>query len=179
MNIPNLITLYRITTIPIFVGLVFYGKKEAAFFIFLSAGISDAIDGFLARILNQRTVLGTYLDPIADKALINLAFLSLTIKEFIPIWIAIIVLGRDFTIIIGFITLKAASFDIKVQPNLFGKATTLSEMLFILSSLSNFAPLSCLRKLLMIIMIILTCISGILYILKGTKIVEGGKTCQS
>ena len=179
MNIPNLITLYRITTIPIFVGLVFYGKKEAAFFIFLSAGISDAIDGFLARILNQRTLLGTYLDPIADKALIDLAFLSLTIKGFIPIWVAIIVLGRDFIIIIGFITLKAASFEIKVEPNLLGQATTLSEMLFILSTLSSFLFLSRLKYPLITIMIVLNCISGILYISKGTKIVEGGKRCQS
>jgi len=178
MNIPNLITLYRITTIPIFIGLVFYGKKEAAFFIFLSAGISDAVDGFLARILNQRTVLGTYLDPIADKALIDLAFLSLTIKGFIPIWVTIIVLGRDFILILGFITLKTASFEIKLEPNLLGKATTLSEMLFILSTLSNFAFLSRLKEVLTIIMVLLNCMSGILYVLKGTKIVEGGKTCQ-
>jgi hypothetical protein len=96
MNIPNLITLLRIILVPIIVILLIQGFFLKALIVFVVAGLSDALDGFLARVLHQQTVLGAYLDPIADKALLASSFVTLSILHIIPSWLAVIVISRDF-----------------------------------------------------------------------------------
>ena len=101
MNIPNLITLLRIILVPVIVILLIQGSFFKALIVFIVAGLSDALDGFLARVLKQQTVLGAYLDPIADKALLVSSFVTLSVLHIIPSWLVVIVISRDFIILLG------------------------------------------------------------------------------
>src|SRR5512136_3396512 len=103
MNLPNLLTLIRILLISLFVILIIDKSFSWALIIFALAGITDAVDGLIARITHQRTELGAYLDPIADKLLLSSAFVTLAIIERIPSWLTVIVVTRDIIILIGFL----------------------------------------------------------------------------
>jgi len=101
MNIPNLLTLTRIILVPVIVILLIQASFFKAMIVFVVAGITDGLDGFLARVLNQKTVLGSYLDPLADKALILTSFVTLSILGVVPSWLSVIVISRDCIILIG------------------------------------------------------------------------------
>ena len=101
MNIPNLLTLLRIILVPVIVILLIQGLFLKALIVFVVAAFSDVLDGFLARILRQKTALGAYLDPIADKALLASSFVTLSILHVIPGWLAVIVISRDVIILLG------------------------------------------------------------------------------
>src|SRR3970040_1766704 len=101
MNIPNILTIFRILLVPVFVIFVIQNNLFMALVIFILAGITDGLDGFLARVLDQRTVIGAYLDPIADKFLLISAYLSLTIKDMLPGWLSVVVVTRDIIILSG------------------------------------------------------------------------------
>jgi len=112
MNLPNKLTILRILLIPfIVISLVYYTPQNdilrwIALFLFLGAALSDAVDGYVARHHNQRTELGNFLDPLADKFLINSIFICLTIGKFpfrVPAWVTITVISRDLIIALGFI----------------------------------------------------------------------------
>ncbi|MCX5833093.1 MAG: CDP-alcohol phosphatidyltransferase family protein, partial [Deltaproteobacteria bacterium] len=96
VNIPNLLTLLRILLVPVFVILLIQGLFLKALLVFVVAGLTDAMDGFIARVLHQKTVLGLYLDPLADKALIITSFVTLSVMGLIPPWLAVLVISRDF-----------------------------------------------------------------------------------
>ncbi len=130
-NLPNLITLSRILMIPFFVNFLVYKYYGYAFAIFLLAGISDGLDGFIARSSKQKTKLGTFLDPMADKLLLTTSFITLTIIHLIPVWITIIVISRDVIIIIGALMLILFQDELNVSPSFTGKATTLFQILYI------------------------------------------------
>jgi cardiolipin synthase (CMP-forming) len=99
MNLPNSISVIRILLVPLVVWLVISGEFMLAFLGFLAAGISDGVDGFLARQFNQRTDLGGYLDPIADKALLVSIYVSLGFLKILPSWLVILVVSRDVLIV--------------------------------------------------------------------------------
>jgi cardiolipin synthase len=100
MNLPNLLTLIRILLIPLFVILIINQSFSWALIVFALAGITDGIDGLIARITRQRTELGAYLDPIADKLLLAAGFITLAIIEMLPSWLAVIVIARDMIILL-------------------------------------------------------------------------------
>ncbi len=133
LTIPNLLTFLRMALIPVFASLLFYGYFGWALFVFFFAGISDGIDGFVARRFNQQSELGTILDPIADKLLMTAAFIILTLphvlpadnKHFpVPFWVTAAVIGRDVLIV----TVALAIFIITdfrgFKPSFLGKAST-------------------------------------------------------
>ena len=126
---PNQITLLRLIFIPFIVMNVADGDYGWALGLFIAAGISDGLDGLLARLLKQKTVLGQYLDPIADKLLLSTLFLVLAFKQKIPWKVTIVVLSRDVIIIIVctlvYVTLNFRDF----RPSIFGKLNTLSQVL--------------------------------------------------
>ena len=101
MSIPNIITLGRIMLVPIIVWAIVSSEMEVAFAVFLIAGISDAVDGFLAKRFNMTSELGALLDPLADKALLVSIYLALGIWGDIPRWIVILVVSRDIMIVDG------------------------------------------------------------------------------
>ena len=124
MNIPNLITLLRIILVPVIVILLIQGSFLEALVVFLVASVSDALDGFLARVMKQQTIIGAYLDPIADKALLSSTFVTLSILHVIPAWLTVIVISRDFIILLGISVLFIMEFSVEIRPALVSKMTT-------------------------------------------------------
>jgi cardiolipin synthase len=126
---PNQLTLLRLIFIPFIVMNVAEGDYGWALGLFVAAGISDGLDGLLARLLKQRTVLGQYLDPIADKLLLSTLFLVLSFKNHIPWKVTIIVLSRDVIIII-ICSLVYATMNFRdFRPSIFGKLNTVSQVM--------------------------------------------------
>ena len=102
INIPNIITLIRILIVPIVIIFLLKEKLFYGLIAFIIAGVSDGLDGFIARAFNKKTKIGAYLDPVADKLLIISSFVGLAVLKIIPSWLTVIVLTRDFLIVIGF-----------------------------------------------------------------------------
>ena len=124
MNIPNFLSLLRIILVPFVVIFLIQGLYGKALFTFTLAGLTDALDGTLARLLNRQTVLGSYLDPIADKLLLTASFVTLSILGIIPSWLTVIVISRDFIILLGIAILSMISIPYVIKPAIIGKITT-------------------------------------------------------
>ncbi len=131
MNIPNILTIMRIVVTPIVVFCLLYEQFIVALLIFIAAGISDALDGMIARRYNQKTIIGSYLDPIADKILLNTLFIVLATMGLIPWWMTTIVILRDSIILIGIIVLQLTLHKIEVNPLFISKATTVAQIVTI------------------------------------------------
>jgi cardiolipin synthase len=176
MNIPNLLTLLRIILVPIIVILLIQGSFFKALMVFLVAGISDALDGFLARVLHQQTVLGAYLDPIADKALLASSFITLSILHIIPGWLTVIVISRDFIILLGISVLSMMSIPVKIRPVFVSRVTTTLQLITVLMALSarclpgNFNELWLLA--IYWVTALFTIISGLNYMAKGVALIN-------
>jgi len=127
-NAPNLLTLLRICLAPFLVTAVLEGHYYLAFGLFLAAGITDALDGLLARLLKQRSMLGHYLDPVADKLLLSTLFLVLLYKGLMPIAVTVLVFSRDLAIVLVAAILYAAVGRREFHPSIFGKANTLAQI---------------------------------------------------
>jgi cardiolipin synthase len=178
LSIPNYLTLLRILLTPVFfITLISYSPEKewlrlAALAIFALAALTDALDGLLARFLKQRTALGQMLDPLADKILLVSAYIGLlfvaTLPFRPPLWITITIIFRDLILLFGFFTLNFAHVKIEVLPNIWGKLTTVSQMLllcFILIEWPIAIPLAYLT-------VTFTIVSGIIYITRGLKFVQ-------
>jgi len=143
MTLPNKITLARIFMIPVFVWLTLdyirdYQKEQEqewervlACAVFAIAAISDAVDGYIARRYHQKSELGVFLDPLADKLLLVSSFVILTWLQVIPLWLMILVLTRDVVILAGYLVIYFVSTPIEVNPTPVGKLNTFLEMLTI------------------------------------------------
>jgi cardiolipin synthase (CMP-forming) len=171
MNIPNTLTIIRILSIPVFVICLLYDRLVIALLIFIGAGITDGLDGLIARVFRQRTTIGTYLDPIADKLLLTTAFIVLAILGSIPSWLTVIVIARDIIIALGILILFLTSHRVEVKPVMIGKMSTFFQIVTIAWAL--LAPYSVFFKSLLPYLIWLTAaltgLSGLQYIYIGTK----------
>lgn len=137
MNIPNLLTVIRFFLIPVFLYLFFSPIKygvEIAIVVFIIAGITDTLDGYIARKYNQITRLGIVLDPLADKLMLITVLISVTISNHIPLWIIGIVAVKEAMMILGAISLYNAD-DVVIPANIFGKLSTVLSYAAILSVL--------------------------------------------
>ncbi|KAF0120467.1 MAG: CDP-diacylglycerol--glycerol-3-phosphate 3-phosphatidyltransferase, partial [Xanthobacteraceae bacterium] len=130
MNIPNLLTLLRILLVPVVVWAIAQRQMEIALAAFVVAGITDAVDGYVAKRFNQQTELGAYLDPLADKTLIVSIYLSLAIFGFIPPWVAILVVSRDIMIVGAVVLSTLMERPLTIQPLLVSKANTVAQIVF-------------------------------------------------
>lgn len=173
-NIPNILTIIRILLTPFFVILLLKDSFGYALAVFAIAGISDALDGFIARYYNQRTILGAYLDPIADKILIAAAFIGLGVLKIIPGWLAVIVISRDVLIFIGIAVFTLTEKKYKVSPSIVSKCTTAAQITTIIVTLLNVNVhgLITLREMLYWTTAALTIISGFHYIFIGMNILQ-------
>lgn len=127
-SFPNLLTLLRLSFIPFIVSSILEGHYEIALILFVLAGVSDALDGILARSLGQRTKLGEYLDPIADKLLISTLFLILSATHRIPWRVTVIVFSRDIIILVVCTLVYATTPLRDFSPSIFGKANTVVQI---------------------------------------------------
>lgn len=172
MNIPNLLTLFRILLVPIFVTLLIYGQTFYAFLAFILAGVTDALDGFIARVFNQKTVLGAYLDPIADKLLLVTSYIVLAIIDIIPPWLAVLVISRDIFIMIGVAILFLNHKPIEIRPTLLGKVSTFMQLATVVIALSVVQPVLALQPFLVLSIYLaaaLTLLSGFHYTYRWIK----------
>ena len=130
LSIPNLITLARILMVPVVVWAIASGQMLIAFVLFLAAGISDAVDGFLAKRFGMTSELGAYLDPLADKALIVSIYVALGIAEAVPRWLVILVVSRDIMIIAAFMLSWLVGKPLAVKPHPVSKLNTVAQILY-------------------------------------------------
>ncbi len=132
-TVPNQITLLRLGFLPIFLTLIAYQRYRWALLVLVVAGLSDAVDGLLARRLNQHSSLGAYLDPIADKLLLSSSFVILAYKTRIAWWTAIIVLSRDILMLTVAVVIILISGYRPFPPSILGKLTTFFEIVLVFS----------------------------------------------
>lgn len=133
LTFPNQLTLLRMAFTPLFVIALIYRQPGWALAIFVLAGLTDALDGFLARHLNQKTALGAFLDPMADKILVTAAYILLSIPAInpsntIPLWLTALVIGRDTIIVIAALIIHLAHGRRSFQPTFWGKTATLFQV---------------------------------------------------
>lgn len=167
---PNLLTLARLIFIPFIVIAVLDSRYIWALTLFIVAGVTDGLDGLLARLLQQKTVLGQYLDPIADKLLLSTMFLVLASRHRIPPSVTVLVFSRDIIILIVCTLLYAVGAMRVFQPSLFGKANTVVQVvtvpLVMLHEISSAAWVTEAKKIGIYSTIILTVVSGIHYVVR-------------
>jgi cardiolipin synthase len=130
VNVPNLISLLRLAAVPVVVWLILNDRIAAAMWLFVAAGVSDAIDGYLARIWHQRTRLGAYLDPLADKMLLVCVFVTLGHVGKMDNWLVILVVSRDVMIVGGVLLLFLLDQRVEVSPSFVSKANTTVQIAF-------------------------------------------------
>jgi cardiolipin synthase len=124
MTVPNLITAIRIILAPVFIIYLINDQFLSALIVFLLCAISDCLDGMLARLLKQKSKLGSYLDPLADKFLLVAAFITLSIRGVLPPWLTVMVIARDILILLGVIVLFLNKMELKINPSIVSKITT-------------------------------------------------------
>lgn len=139
LTLPNQITFLRLALLPVYFILIFYGHYKWALTLLLMAGLSDALDGQLARRLNQKSELGTFLDPVADKLLLSGSYLILAFNHRIAWWLTILVLARDLIILmIAAVILLVVGYR-TFPPTIYGKATTIAQMLLVVAVIAGAA----------------------------------------
>jgi cardiolipin synthase (CMP-forming) len=126
LSIPNLITLARILLVPVVVWAIAVGEMRLAFILFLAAGLSDAVDGFLAKRFGMATELGAYLDPLADKAMVVSIYVTLAIVGAIPLWLVILVVSRDIMIVGAVILSWVVDRPVALRPLMVSKLNTVA-----------------------------------------------------
>lgn len=177
MNLPNSLTLIRVLLIPFFVIFIIQKSFNLALITFAIAGITDGIDGLIARWTHQRTELGAYLDPIADKLLLIASFITLAIIEMIPSWLSVIVITRDVIILLGFLVMILTDYHPKINPSLLSKLTTVLQICTVLIVLMKDTSPILIQMSGAIIYgtALFTILSGVQYIYIGTRILNEKK----
>ncbi len=172
ITIPNSLTLSRIILIPIFVTTLIYKRYEYSLILFIIAAVTDLLDGFLARTINQRTQLGAFLDPLADKFLLLTSFILFALYDWLPIWITITVIARDFIVVIGWFMLFIFVHQKKVEPSIIGKLANAFQAIliaYILVSINFEIDDILIKKIILMLTALFTIISGFQYVYRGYK----------
>jgi cardiolipin synthase (CMP-forming) len=131
MNVPNILSIFRLFMTVFFVLAVSQGKLKLALLLFILQGLSDLLDGFIARAMNLKTPLGAFLDPIADKAMLVSAYVALYLHGLLPLWVTLVVLLRDVVVATGFLILYKIFGKVRLIPTIYGKASTALQILTI------------------------------------------------
>ena len=172
MSIPNIITLGRILLVPVIIWAIASNQMEIAFAIFVVAGVSDAVDGFLAKRFNMASELGALLDPLADKALLVSIFVTLGILGAVPIWLVILVVSRDIMIVGAVIVSWLFNKPVPMKPLLVSKLNTGAQVGFaalVLAALGFGFDSSPYDTLLMVVIAVLTLVSVSFYLVEWVR----------
>ena len=182
LTLPNFITLLRLAMVPFFVLAVNEGEFRLAFLVFVLAGLTDAMDGILARTFDLRSRFGAYLDPIADKLLLVTAYVTLTIPQgqavVIPLWLTILALSRDVLIVVVALVLYLTEDVRTFRPTVWGKATTFVHVVTVgvvllanFTSIPGWAAPTCFTAA-----VVLVVVSGLHYIYRAARWLESRST---
>lgn len=167
MTIPNIITIARLICVPVIIYAMLLGALDVAFLLFLAAGISDGVDGFIARRYNQRSKLGAYIDPVADKLLLVSTFIMLGFIEALPLWLIITVVSRDVLIIAAVVLSSLTHNPVEMKPIFVSKANTAMQVVLlvvVLAQLSLGVAFGPLVDILILVVALLTVLSGAAYL---------------
>ena len=140
LTVPNVISFARLALVPVFVWLRAAGEPELAFTVFVVAAASDLLDGFLARVLNQRSKLGGLIDPAADKLLIFSALVTLVMDGLLPLWLLLLEAFRDSAMAIGAFVVKRRQMEIPTTPSRIGKYSTFALVITVVLALASASP---------------------------------------
>lgn len=163
-----MITMLRFCSVPIVLYLLLLGLYEAAFWVFLAAGVSDAVDGLLARLLNARSSFGAYADPLADKALLVVSAITLAWMELLPLWLVFLLVFRDLLIIGGAIVFQALSQALTMKPLLISKINTVAQITLVgavMAQAASFLSLGGWEAMLIYLVAATTFLSGGAYVI--------------
>jgi cardiolipin synthase (CMP-forming) len=141
VNWANVVTTGRLLLVLPIVWLITAEHFVVAFWVFIAAGLSDALDGYIAKNFNARTVLGAYLDPLADKLLLNGIYVALALIGWLPVWLVLMVVSRDVLIVLGVILIQRRNPVFRATPLLIGKANTFAQLLLAACLLAHGAAL--------------------------------------
>jgi cardiolipin synthase (CMP-forming) len=170
---PNMLTLLRICVAPVLVSAILEHHYALSFWLFIATGLTDMLDGLLARLLEQKTVLGQYLDPVADKLLLSTLFLVLMHEKLMPVRVTVLVFGRDVCILLVAAILYMASGRREFQPSVFGKLNTLAQItavaVVLLHQLTQAVWVVFLRDFALWTTMVLTVVSGLHYAWTASK----------
>jgi cardiolipin synthase (CMP-forming) len=176
LNLPNLITVARLLCVPFAIWLILDDRYGTAFWVFVGAGVSDALDGYVAKRFDRRTRLGALLDPVADKSLLAGVYLSLGVVGFLPIWLVVLVLLRDTLIVGGFFLIHRGAAPDQVQPLFISKINTgvqIALVGFVLARLGLGADGGLVATVLIIAAAVTTVWSGLSYLVRFVRIFLG------
>ena len=137
LNLPNLITLMRVILVPVVFWLLITDETQMAFLLFIVAGVSDGVDGYLAKRFGWQTELGAYLDPLADKLLIVSIFLALGVDGKLPLWLVVAVVSRDILIIMAVMLSWVLSNPVRIKPLVVSKANTVAQIVLAATVLAD------------------------------------------
>ncbi len=176
LNLPNALTLCRIVLIPFFIAALSRNRLHEALGIFAAAAITDSLDGTLARWTNQRTELGAFLDPFADKLLLISALVILTVQDIMPGWVLGVIALRDVVVVFGYLMLVFFIGEpIPVRPNYAGKAGTVLQIACIVTALLGWPQLGHVHHVwtgLLLLTVLMTGVSGLQYMYRGLVILN-------
>jgi cardiolipin synthase (CMP-forming) len=166
LNLANIISGGRLLSVVPAVWLINIGRVDAAFWLFLAAGLSDAIDGFVAKRFNVRTNFGAYLDPVADKVLLTGVYFALAFQALLAPWLVALVVVRDLLIVVGVMEMHRRNLPFRARPLLIGKANTLAQILlavFVLAHAGGLVDLGVTVDVLVYVVAATTVLSGLAY----------------
>ncbi len=171
LNIPNILTLGRIILTPFIVYAILRGEAVLALILMIAAGVTDMVDGAIARYFNQRTTVGAYLDPLADKLMLISGFVTLFLVDQVPLFLFLAVVFRDVVIVLGAIAYEMVTRSLKMEPSMISKVTTFMQIVFVVTMLLHMAsPLSDLWiRMITWATFVVTCISGLHYMVVWTR----------
>ncbi|WP_051617164.1 CDP-alcohol phosphatidyltransferase family protein [Desulfonatronovibrio hydrogenovorans] len=184
-TIPNLLTIIRIFITPAFVVAFFNEDYILALTLFVLAGLTDGLDGFLARVLKQRSRLGAMIDPLADKFLLLTSFVCLGVQGWIPFWLIVVVISRDLIVIGGLFVLHIFGINVKnkINPTLDSKLNTLFQIILLLVAMAAYtfdvSGLLLLTSILVFLVGFLTIFSGVRYVLLGFSFLHADMNQES
>jgi cardiolipin synthase (CMP-forming) len=176
LNLPNIITLGRLLSVPLAIWLILSGEYWAAFWTFVFAGVSDAVDGFIAKRFNMRTQIGALLDPVADKALLVSVYVTLGVSGQLPTWLVILVVFRDLMIVGGFVLVQLLVQKIRWEPLIISKINTALQIVlaaFTLARLGFGAGDHGAVMLLVLAVATTTVLSGAAYLVRWARAIAG------
>jgi len=171
LNIPNILTLARIIVTPVIVYAILSGEAVMALVLMVAAGITDMLDGAIARYFDQRTTVGAYLDPLADKLMLISMFVTLFIIGKVPLFLFLAVVFRDAIIVLGAMAYEMVTHSLKMEPSMISKVTTFMQIVYVVTMLLHMAhPLGgqWIQGVVWTTFVV-TCISGLHYMLVWTR----------
>jgi cardiolipin synthase len=179
LNLANQLTLLRLALVPLFAILTLYGQLGWALVVFAVAGITDALDGLVARLTNQRTAVGAWLDPMADKLLLLTTFVVLSLPGIgltnrLPLWLTVLLISRDLVIVLTVAVISLALGPRTFKPSIYGKAATATYIVTsIVVMLFNYLKqTSVLVDVGIYASLVLTLVSGVHYVVHVRRIIN-------